>query len=152
MKDNTQSCDTNKMKNSVKFSIMAVIFLVVFIYAVLLFTGRFGKEPVKLPTKSTNPVELNAAQKTIDELIGDANKKTTFVTSTVEQPLYFEIKVVGIDWKKQAIDDKKEFLQKVSEARTKLGLNPNIKIIDDKSGVEYASFENGRASLVELDL
>lgn len=150
MSEGASVCNKSKMRNTVKMAILAIIAMVLFLYIVLFFTGRFSEEPIKLPAKSTDPAIIELAQKTIKTLLTE--NKTGFVGSTNETPRYFEIKVDGSSWKKQAVDDKKKFLKDISTARANLGLNPNIKIRDMKNNVEYASFENGRASLRELDL
>ncbi|MBF0538561.1 MAG: hypothetical protein HQL03_09955 [Nitrospirae bacterium] len=132
----------------IKISAILILGLVIVVYSALLFTGGLGKE-VGTRKKSADPKEIEAANKVIETLL--SKNPTGVVKEYAETNDYLKIKVVSDIWKKQNAKEKKEFLTTLSHARSDLGLSPNLKIVDSKSAVEYASFENNRPTLSEID-
>ncbi|MBF0343372.1 MAG: hypothetical protein HQL06_03990 [Nitrospirae bacterium] len=132
----------------IKFSTVIILGLVIIVYSILLFTGGIGKQTVIIK-KSNDPREIEAANKTVDTLL--VNNTTGVVKEFSEINNYLKIKVDGSVWKKKSSKEKKEFLANLAQARAALGLSPYLKIVDYKSSIEYASFENNRPSLSETD-
>ena len=138
-----------KVKNVTKISILLLLAFVVIIYAVLLFSGVLGKKIPETPAKSTDPQALSRAKAVIDDIL--VKNKVGFVKEYAETGNYLTLKVDREGWKSYSIQDKKKFLSEMAAARATLGLIRNIKVIDAKSSNEYASFENNRVTLDELD-
>ncbi|MBF0337589.1 MAG: hypothetical protein HQL05_07110 [Nitrospirae bacterium] len=146
MKSNTSGKGINM--NIIKITAILFLGLVIVVYSILLFTGGLGKEVVTIK-KATDPKEIEAANKVIETLL--LNNTTGVVTEYTEADNYLRIKVARDIWKKKKASEKKEFLTTLSHARSTLGLTPNLKIVDNKSTAEYASFENNRPTLSETD-
>ncbi len=144
-----EQCATDRPKIILKLSLVIIIGIVVFIYTILILKGDFAKAPSTAPVKSTDPIELKAANKKIETLL--TNNKYGFIKEYKEKDGYLEIKIVNMSWKKLGLKAKKSFLKDLAYSRGAIGLNPNIKVIDYKSSIEYASFENNRVALAELD-
>ncbi|KJU86408.1 hypothetical protein MBAV_001398 [Candidatus Magnetobacterium bavaricum] len=145
-----KSSASGKGMNTDVIKIMAILVLglVIVVYSILLFTGGLGKEVTTIK-KATNPKEIEAANKVIEALL--LNNPTGVVKEYTEATNYLKIKVASDIWKKKKANEKKEFLTNLSHARSALGLSPNLKIVDSKSAVEYASFENNRPTLSDID-
>jgi hypothetical protein len=141
--------DGAKVKNVTKMSILLVLALVVILYSVLLFSGMLGKKTSEIPVKSADPQALNRARAVMDDIL--TKNKAGFVKEYVEAGGYLTLKVDRAGWKSISIKDKKKFLGEMASARATLGLSRNIKVIDARTSTEYASFENNRATLDELD-
>ena len=141
--------DESKVKNVTKMSVLFLLALVVIIYAVLLFSGVLGKKIPETPVKSADPQAVSRANAVIDDLL--AKNKAGFVKEYAETDGYLTLKVDRDAWKSHSIEEKKKFLSEIAASRAALGQNRNIRILDAKTSVEYASFENGRATLDELD-
>jgi len=60
-----------------------------------------------------------------------------------------EINVDGRKWKLLSPRDRKSYLLGIADARSALGLQPEVKILDKRTSVEIASFERGRIILGE---
>ncbi|MBF0338416.1 MAG: hypothetical protein HQL05_11355 [Nitrospirae bacterium] len=141
---------SGKGMNITIIKITAILFLglVIIVYSILLFTGGLGKEVSRIK-KATDPKEIEAANKVIEALL--LNNPTGVVKEYAEADNYLKIKVAGDIWKKKKANERKEFLTTLSHARSALGLSPNLKIVDSKSAVEYASFENNRPTLSDIE-
>ncbi len=144
--DSQQNTGSN-FKNVIKIGIILILGLILFIYSIILFTGEVGKDTSKHIKKSTDPQEIKIANETIKKNL--TNNK--YIHEYQEKEKYLEIKVYGKLWRKINIKEKKTFIKELANARSTIGKNPAIRVIDYKSLIEYASYENNRVNLAELD-
>jgi len=138
------------VKNLVKLAILCVGGLVLFVYFIFLFSGKIGKDAsMAKPAKSTDPVAVASAQTKLSSFLDE--KTFVFIKGHQTSDARLTIKADGMLWKKVSHDDKKTFLRAVADSRSTLGLMPTVLILDNNTGYELASFENGRASFSGLD-
>ncbi|MBF0472937.1 MAG: hypothetical protein HQK91_13685 [Nitrospirae bacterium] len=137
-------CESGIVKNILKMGILLLLGISLFIYMILLFTGAIG-EKKNVAQITASPAEIESAKNALDNVASDPIVKAVKeVGSTLTITVNLE------KWKKLERKDKKEFLQKLGKSRSTLGLNPSIKVIDDRS-VEHASFEHNRLSIGDFD-
>ncbi|MBF0564314.1 MAG: hypothetical protein HQK89_03640 [Nitrospirae bacterium] len=131
-----------------KFATLVILGAVVIVYSILLFTGTFGKEAVNV-RKSSDPRMVGEAKNVLEGLLKE--NAAGVVTDYSDVNNYLRVKVNIDKWKKMSVKDKKDFLIKLAKARETLGLPPNVKVVNTRNGMEFASFENNRPSLSELE-
>ncbi len=147
--NSSASCHNNKGSNILKFGVLVFLGIILFAYSLFLATGNVGKVTDNKPAKSTDRQVIEEAKETLEKNLD--HNSYGFIKEYKDKENYLEVKVIGSAWKKLAIKDKKTFLKDVADARSSLGFYPNISVIDHKSSVEFASFENNRVTLAELD-
>ncbi|KJR42955.1 hypothetical protein MCHI_001158 [Candidatus Magnetoovum chiemensis] len=151
MEDDKVCIVKKRAKYSIVFAIFMLAGMIIFILALLSFTKAFNSSKKKQQAEAVKKAESQEqAKHNLDILLGDKYKGLVVTANDGQQ--YYEILVDKEVWKTLKIKQKKKLLDDISNARKRLGLNYNIKIIDAKTGAEYGSFENDRISLVELDL
>jgi hypothetical protein len=139
-----RSCESGVVKNILKIALIILLGFSLFIYMVLLFTGSLGDKPT-VALKTATPAEIEAARDTL------YNIAHAPVVKDIKEIGATMIITVNIDkWKKLDRKGKKEILQRLGKSRAIIGLNPSIKVIDERS-VEHASFEHNRLSLGDFD-
>ncbi|QWR77405.1 hypothetical protein [Candidatus Magnetomonas plexicatena] len=142
-------CKVKKV-NVVKFASIILLATVIFVYSIMLFTGSFGRVQTKAPQRSTDPKVIEAANNALDGIF--VKNTYGFVKDHSETGGSLVVKVDGTLWKKNGINERKSFIKSIASARESLGLSLSIKVRDEKSGVEYASLENGRITLADFSL
>ena len=139
---------------SMRLFIVVSIFMAVglSIYFVWLFFAKvdFSARSVP-PPKSTDPQEIEKAEKVIKNLL-DENSKG-FVTSYEEKENKIYVKVEGKKWNDHTYDEKKEFIRTLAEARGTLGFFPQVIVKDNKKPIEYgSSISEHRVMLIEDEM
>ncbi len=149
MDNQMKSGSGSRMKNVFKVSTLLILGAVLVIYSLLLFTGNVGEKTVAKPQKSSDPKEIKSANKKIESILVD--DKYGIIKNYEEKKDYLEIMVDKNKWRKLKLKQKKSLVKDLSQARGAIGLKQDIRVIDAESFVEYASFENNRFTLGELD-
>ncbi|MBF0518493.1 MAG: hypothetical protein HQK92_02075 [Nitrospirae bacterium] len=147
--ESSVGCKIKKV-NVVKFASIILLAAVIFIYSIMLFTGSFGRVQAKAPQRSTDPKMIEAANNALDGIF--VKNTYGFVKGHSETDGGLLVKVDGALWRKNTVNERKNFIKSIAGARESLGLTLSIKIKDEKTNVEYASMENGRINLADLSL
>ncbi len=145
MERRDQACASSGIKNIFKLGLLLILGVILFVSLIVLFS----QESAPPPQKSTDPSEIKTANKAIEDIL--VKNKYGLIKEHEEKKNYLEIKVDKKLWKRLSIKKKKSFVTDLAKARATIGLRPDIRVIDYKSAVEYASFENNRMTLAELD-
>ncbi len=148
MERQDQVCANSGFKNVFKLILLIILGVVLLVYLLLLSTGNIGKEDTSL-RKSSDPREIKAAREKIKRILD--RDSYGIVKSYEEKKTYLEIKVEKDSWKDLSSNKKRSFVEGLAHARAITGLRPEIKVVDSRSAVEYALFENNRVTFPELD-
>jgi hypothetical protein len=135
-----QSCESGIVKNILKVGLIILLGLSLFIYMIMLVTGMLGGKP-EVQTKVSTPAEIATAKNVIETEL-----KNPMIKAFQETDTSLIIIIHNDKWKKLKSKDKKEFVQKLGLSRGIIGLNPSVKVIDERS-IEHASFEHNRISI-----
>ncbi len=148
MERQDQVCANSGFKNVFKLILLIILGVVLLVYLLLLSTGNIGKEDTSL-RKSSDPRKIKAAREKIKRILD--RDSYGIVKSYEEKKTYLEIKVEKDSWKDLSSNKKRSFVEGLAHARAITGLRPEIKVVDSRSAVEYALFENNRVTFPELD-
>ncbi|MBF0319095.1 MAG: hypothetical protein HQL01_04740 [Nitrospirae bacterium] len=132
--------------NIVKFGAILILALAIVVYSILLFTGSLGKASPAATKRIATVQEIETAKKKLDGLLSAA-----FVKGYSEEgSMTLTIKIDTSQWKKLSLKERKTYVTDIGSQMAVTEVSPTIKIIDIKSGMEYASYESNRVTLAEL--
>lgn len=150
-------CDTGdghpakggKLRKASSMALLSVLGLITAVYSVFLLTGIFGKSSEIKAPRVYSEREKQKAGTSIEKLL--ANDPYGCIKSYHEEEGYLVVKVNSRKWRKLSTKKRKDFLKELAKSRRIIGLPPDVRIVSSRSGYEYASFENNRVTLAELD-
>lgn len=133
-------------KNYVKLMVIFLLgILFVISIIVMLLAYRNQKHTTAQNIEISDPEAIKTASDTIMSLL--VENTLHIVKDYSDKKNLIEVKVDNSLWRKLTVRDRKKFIKDISSARTTLGLAPDVKLIDYKTGIELAVSERGRVAL-----